>query len=48
MGRINKVVRTVGSSSIQEEMDGFQQKAEYEKERFYGPTLFDPIPAEDL
>jgi len=48
IGRINKVVKTVGSSSIQEEIDKFQQQAEYEKERFYGPTLFDPVPAEDL
>jgi transposase len=48
IGRINKVVKTIGSSSIQEEIDKFQQQAEYEKERFYGPTLFDPVPAEDL
>jgi len=48
IGRINKVVRTIGSSSIQEELDRFQQQAEYEKERFYGPTLFDPIPTKDL
>jgi transposase len=48
IGRINKVFKTIGSSSVQEEIDRFQQRAEYEKERFYGPTLFDPIPAEDL
>ena len=48
IGRINKVVRTLGSSSVQGEIDRLQQQAEYEKERLYGPTLFDPIPAEDL
>jgi len=48
IGRINKVVSIVGCSSVQEEIDRFQQQAEYEKERFYGPTLFDPIPTIDL
>jgi hypothetical protein len=48
IGRINKVVRTIGCSSVQEEIDRFQQQAEYERERFFGPTLFDPIPTKDL
>jgi len=39
---------TIGCSSIQEEIERFHQQAEYEKERFYGPTLFDPIPTKDL
>jgi hypothetical protein len=41
IGRINKVVRTIGCSSNQEALDNLQQQAEYEIERFFGPTLFD-------
>jgi len=48
IGRINKVIRTVGCSSDPEEVGKLQQQAEYEKERFYGLTLFDPIPVQDL
>jgi len=48
IGRINKVVRTIGCSSNQEALDNLQQQAEYEIERFFGPTLFDPIPTKDL
>jgi len=48
IGRINKVVRTIGCSSNQEDIDKLQQQAEYEKERLFGPTLFDPIPIKDL
>ena len=48
IGRINKVIRTIGCSSDPEEIEKLQQQAEYEKERFYGLTLFDPIPVQDL
>jgi transposase len=48
IGRINRVIRTIGCSSDPAELDKLQQQAEYEKERFHGPTLFDPIPIQDL
>lgn len=48
VGRINKVVRTIGCSSNQEDLYKLQQQVEYEKERLFGPTLFDPIPTKDL
>ena len=48
IGRINKVIRTIGCSYDPTEIDKLQQQAEYEKERIYGPTLFDPLPVQDL
>lgn len=47
-GRINRIVRTIGCSTDREEIERLQQQAEYEKERIYGPTLFDPRPVADL
>jgi hypothetical protein len=47
-GRINRVIRTIGFSTDLDEIEKLQQQAEYEKERFYGLTLFDPLPVEDL
>ena len=48
VGRINRVVRTIGCSTDPVELEKLQSQAEYEKERIYGPTLFDPRPVEDL
>ncbi|TFH39644.1 MAG: hypothetical protein E4G94_10760 [ANME-2 cluster archaeon] len=48
IGRINRVIRTIGCSSDPAVLDKLQQQAEYEKERFHGPTLFDPIAVQDL
>ena len=48
VGRINKVVRTIGCSTDPVEIEKLVSQAHYEKERIYGPTLFDPRPVEDL
>lgn len=48
IGRINRVVKTVGCSIDPDEIEKLEQRAEYEKERFYGPSLFDPRPVADL
>lgn len=48
VGRINRVVRTIGCSTDPVELEELQRQAEYEKDRIYGPTLFDPRPVEDL
>ena len=48
VGRINRVVRTIGCSTDAEELKKLESQAEYEKDRIYGPTLFDPRPVEDL
>jgi hypothetical protein len=48
IGRINRVIRTIGCSSDPVEIEKLQQQAEHERERFYGPTLFDPIPLQNL
>ncbi len=48
VGRINKILKTLGCSSDPHEIDQLQKQAEYEKERFFGPTLFDPRPVNDL
>lgn len=48
LGRVNKVLRTIGCSTDREEIEKLQQQAEYEKERIYGPTLFDSRPVADL
>ena len=48
VGRINRVASTIGCSTDPEELEKLQRQAEYEKERVYGPTLFDPRPVEDL
>ena len=47
VGRINRVVRTIGCSTDPVELEKLQRQAEYEKDRIYGPTLFDPRPVED-
>ena len=48
VGRINKVVRTIGCSTDPVEIEKLVSQAHYEKERIYGSTLFDPRPVEDL
>ena len=48
VGRINRVVRTIGCSTDPVEIEKLQSQAEYEKERIYDLTLFDPRPVEDL
>ncbi len=48
VGRINKVVRTIGCSTDPVEIEKLVSQAHYEKERIYVPTLFDPRPVEDL
>lgn len=48
IGRINRVIRTIGCSKDPLEIEKLQSQAEYEKERIYGPTLFDARPVEDL
>ncbi len=48
VGLINRVVRTIGCSTDPGELEKPQSQAVYEKERIYGPTLFDPRPVEDL
>lgn len=48
IGRINKVIRTIGCSYDPAEIEKLQQQAEYEKERIYGPTLFDPLRVQDM
>jgi len=48
VGRINRVVRTIGCSTDPVEIEKLVSQAQYEKERIYGPTLFDPLPVEDL
>ena len=40
--RINKVIKTIGSSSDPAEIDLLYHKALYEMPRLYGTTLFDP------
>lgn len=40
--RINKVIKTIGSSSDPAEIDQLYYKALYEMPRLYGATLFDP------
>jgi hypothetical protein len=40
--RINKVVKTIGSSADPAEIDLLYHKALYEMPRLYGATLFDP------
>lgn len=40
--RINKVIKTIGSSSDPTEIDLLYHKALYEMPRLYGATLFDP------
>jgi len=40
--RVNKVIKTIGSSSDPSEIDLLYQKALYEMPRLYGATLFDP------
>lgn len=41
IGRDNKVIRTIGSSSDSSEIDKLYRQALYEMPRLYGPTLFD-------
>lgn len=41
IGRDNKVIRTIGSSSDSSEIDKLYMQALYEMPRLYGPTLFD-------
>jgi len=48
IGRINKVLRIVGCSSDPSEIAVLKERAHYEKDRFYGATLFDPIEKEDF
>lgn len=48
VGRFNRVLKTLGYSTDPHEIDQLQKQAENEKERFYGPTLFDPRPVNDL
>ena len=47
IGRKNKVLKTIGCSSVPEEIEKFQKQAEYDIHRLFGPTLFDSplIPA---
>ena len=40
--RVNKVIKTIGSSSDPAEIDLLYHKALYEMPRLYGATLFDP------
>ena len=42
IGRVNKVLRTIGSSSDPAEIDYLYKKALFEMPRLYGATLFDP------
>lgn len=42
INRINKVIKTIGSSTDPAEIDYLYQKALYEMPRLYGATLFDP------
>lgn len=46
INRSNKVLKTVGSSSVPEEVEALYQKALYELPRLYGATLFDMVDEE--
>lgn len=46
INRSNKVLKTIGSSSVPEEVETLYQKALYELPRLYGATLFDMIDEE--
>lgn len=48
INRINKVIRTIGSSSDPEEINRLFQKGLYELPRLFGATLFDDIHEPDL
>ena len=48
VGRVNKVLKVVGCSFDQSEIEKLKQRAHYERERIYGATLFDTIEKEDL
>ena len=48
INRVNKVIRTVGSSSDPQEIDRLFQKGLYELPRLFGATLFDDIHEPDL
>lgn len=46
INRSNRVLKTVGSSSVPEEVEALYQKALYELPRLYGATLFDLVDEE--
>lgn len=46
INRVNKVIKTIGSSSDPAEIDLLYHKALHEMPRLFGATLFDPEPSE--
>jgi len=48
INRVNKVVKTIGSSKDPDEVDRLFQKGLYELPRLFGPTLFDDIREPDI
>jgi len=48
VNRLNKVIKTIGSSSNPNEIESLYHKALYEMPRLYGSTLFDPPQEVDI